>query len=232
MGHVTPCAVQGMDDRSGVARWVPLHGSSSAIPRSRCAMRSLASDMATHPRAPWAAEPCAGGPIDALHGLPCEAQGSCRTGVDRLALLGRNAGPVAPATVGACACPRASGGARRAGVGTASSTTCTRSDRDRRSGGHAGPRVLACVAIAPGDYCGSRCLCPGTGTIRASALPKFNADVSRTPVGTGTSKPLECQCVAPMAPCCRVGMCLMGSWCLLAVDASALPLCPPEITCE
>jgi hypothetical protein len=73
--------------------------------------------------------------------------------------------------------------------------------------------------ISAGDYCVAGCLCGGSA-ISATALAQFNADVAKTPLGSGAVQELPCNCPAEFAPCCRQGQCVAGSACLAAPDAA------------
>jgi hypothetical protein len=76
-----------------------------------------------------------------------------------------------------------------------------------------------CRMISAGDYCVAGCLCGGSA-ISATALAQFNADVAKTPVGSGAVQELPCNCPAEFAPCCRQGQCVAGSDCLPGSDAT------------
>lgn len=82
-----------------------------------------------------------------------------------------------------------------------------------------------CAQVAQGDYCGDQCLCGELGVIRTTALAQFNADVSKTPVGSGAVTPSHCAgCVSTaVGVCCRSGACTMGGGCVLPSDT--LPAC-------
>jgi hypothetical protein len=72
-----------------------------------------------------------------------------------------------------------------------------------------------CRMISAGDYCVAGCLCGGSA-IHATALAQFNADVAKTPLGSGAVQELACNCPQEFAPCCRQGQCVAGSDCLPA----------------
>jgi hypothetical protein len=50
-----------------------------------------------------------------------------------------------------------------------------------------------CRTISAGDYCVAGCLCGGSA-ISATALAQFNADVAKTPLGSGAVQELKCNC--------------------------------------
>jgi hypothetical protein len=63
-----------------------------------------------------------------------------------------------------------------------------------------------CVSAAFGNFCEAVCNCP-TDYINQSALAKYMADVSKTPVGMGAIQPSNCNCGNLGAGCCRSGHC-------------------------
>jgi hypothetical protein len=74
------------------------------------------------------------------------------------------------------------------------------------------------------------CLCGGSA-ISATALAQFNADVAKTPLGSGAVQELKCNCPGEFAPCCRQGRCVAGSDCLAAPDAAQTMVSgPPDFT--
>jgi len=78
-----------------------------------------------------------------------------------------------------------------------------------------------CTGVTEGDYCSAtECLC-GWGTISVSALPKYNADVAKTPIGSGAIEGALCNCPAEASPCCRSGACTMSC----GAPADTLPEC-------
>jgi hypothetical protein len=80
-----------------------------------------------------------------------------------------------------------------------------------------------CVRVAAGDYCGDECLCGGESTINVGALAQFNADVAKTPIGSGAVEGVGADCGCPTeidnAPCCQGGQCVVGR-CPETVDAA------------
>jgi hypothetical protein len=87
-----------------------------------------------------------------------------------------------------------------------------------------------CRMISAGDYCMAGCLCGGSA-ISATAIAQFNADVAKTPLGSGAVQNLNCNCPGEFAPCCRQGQCVAGSDCLAAPDASQTMVSgPPDFT--
>lgn len=77
-----------------------------------------------------------------------------------------------------------------------------------------------CEGVTSRDYCVAGCLCGGSA-INAGALAQFNADVSKTPLGSGALGGAACPCAPTPGPCCRAGQCT--ATCLLPTDT--LPAC-------
>jgi len=70
-----------------------------------------------------------------------------------------------------------------------------------------------CVGVAGnlpvqfGDYCTTTCLCGGDA-INESAAAQYQADVFRTPLGSGAYGLIGCgSCPGTIPPCCRSGRC-------------------------
>jgi hypothetical protein len=78
-----------------------------------------------------------------------------------------------------------------------------------------------CTLVASGDYCSTGCFCP-LSTISVGALSQFNADVSQTPIGSGTLPGETCNCPEEFVPCCRGGTCQTGSACMSEPDSGLL----------
>lgn len=68
-----------------------------------------------------------------------------------------------------------------------------------------------CVRVDFGDYCKWLCRCGGDAINRAS-LPKFTADIAKTPLAQG-QVPGVCSCGYFFGPCCRGGRCTAGPDC-------------------
>jgi hypothetical protein len=81
-----------------------------------------------------------------------------------------------------------------------------------------------CVEVSAGDYCSATtCRCGGS-VVNVGALAQLNADVSKTPLGSGALMGTFCGCPIPFGPCCRQGMCRAGYGdCVLPADT--LPGC-------
>jgi len=75
-----------------------------------------------------------------------------------------------------------------------------------------------CSTVSVGDYCVAGCLCD-VSAISKTALAQFQADVAKTPVGSGAVQELPCSCPGQFGLCCRQGQCVTGSECLAATDA-------------
>jgi|GEM_PF-2409273 len=92
-----------------------------------------------------------------------------------------------------------------------------------------------CAIVSSGDYCVAGCLCGGSA-LNVSALGQFNADVSKTPLGSGALGMVVCSCPAEFGACCRQGICQASSGCFSPSDT--LPACanaggtcqPPFVT--
>jgi hypothetical protein len=70
-----------------------------------------------------------------------------------------------------------------------------------------------CLVVATGDYCVSRCF-SGNGAISAAGLAQFNADVAKTPAGSGAIPPGGCPPGPNIGnPCCVSGVCRVGPSC-------------------
>jgi hypothetical protein len=67
---------------------------------------------------------------------------------------------------------------------------------------------MDCVGVSPSYYCSpAQCGC-SVITISRSALPKFNAAVAATPLGSGAVEGVDCGCPAiPDGMCCVNGTC-------------------------
>ena len=73
-----------------------------------------------------------------------------------------------------------------------------------------------CVGVAPSYYCSpARCGC-SVITISRSALPKFEAAVAATPLGSGAVEGVDCGCGASLGD----GMC--------CVNGTCQSVCPPD----
>lgn len=77
-----------------------------------------------------------------------------------------------------------------------------------------------CQEVTSRDYCVAGCLCGGSA-VNAGALAQFNADVSKTPLGSGALGGAACPCADQPGPCCRSGKCTMA--CFSPTDT--LPAC-------
>ncbi len=70
-----------------------------------------------------------------------------------------------------------------------------------------------CVLVKLGDYCDPNvCYCGGIlGAINMTALAQFNADVAKTPIGSGAVSPPSTMCSCPaysdLEGCCVAGVC-------------------------
>jgi hypothetical protein len=81
-----------------------------------------------------------------------------------------------------------------------------------------------CVAVAAGYYCSpAQCGCIPIG-IGKSALAQFNADVAKTPLGSGKVEGADCGCTEELGPCCLNGACQAGAGCY-AGASDTLPAC-------
>jgi hypothetical protein len=70
-----------------------------------------------------------------------------------------------------------------------------------------------CVAAYAGYYCSpAQCGCDPIG-ISKSALAKFNADVAKTPLGSGAVEGVDCGCPLELGPCCVRGTCQANAGC-------------------
>ena len=80
---------------------------------------------------------------------------------------------------------------------------------------------MDCAGISAGNYCApNQCFCGGS-TISSRALPQFNADVAKTPVGSGEIPSGLCGCPVEFPPCCQAGQCVSGNACATdVVDAA------------
>ncbi len=70
-----------------------------------------------------------------------------------------------------------------------------------------------CVPISTGNYCDPlTCMCGGVGdVISKNALPQFQADVAKTPIGSGAIQGASCGCpLFGLGACCVAGMCQFG----------------------
>jgi hypothetical protein len=81
-----------------------------------------------------------------------------------------------------------------------------------------------CVGVAAGYYCSpAQCGCALIG-ISKTALAKFNADVARTPLGSGKVEGVDCGCPEEFGPCCLNGACQASAGCF-AGPADTLAAC-------
>jgi hypothetical protein len=81
-----------------------------------------------------------------------------------------------------------------------------------------------CAEVSSGDYCSATiCRCGGS-VVNVGALAQFNADVSKTPLGSGALMGATCGCAVPGGPCCRQGMCQNG-YGNCSAPADTLPAC-------
>jgi hypothetical protein len=80
-----------------------------------------------------------------------------------------------------------------------------------------------CWEVSSGDYCSAICRC-GTSAINVEALAQFNADVSKTPRGSGALGNVSCYCPFLWGPCCRQGKCVGERGACLS-PADTLPAC-------
>ncbi len=91
-----------------------------------------------------------------------------------------------------------------------------------------------CASVSSGNYCAQLCMCGGSA-INVAAEVRFNADVAKTPVGSGAVKNIACPCVAAFGPCCRAGLCTTDCY----ATSDTLPACsnaggqcaPPGAAC-
>jgi hypothetical protein len=84
-----------------------------------------------------------------------------------------------------------------------------------------------CAEVASGDYCSvSGGICPNCGgtAINVGALAQFNADVSKTPIGSGALGDVSCGCRFVNGPCCRHGVC-QGEVEACSFPTDTLPAC-------
>ncbi len=64
-----------------------------------------------------------------------------------------------------------------------------------------------CVYFGFGNFCTSQCTCP-TNYINKNAVPQYNADFSKTPIGMGAISSGDCNCPGiPASGCCQNGEC-------------------------
>ena len=79
------------------------------------------------------------------------------------------------------------------------------------------------LRVFAGDYCGDECICGGDSTINVGALAQFNADVAKTPIGSGAVEGVGADCSWPTeidyAPYCQSGRCVVGD-CPETADAA------------
>ncbi len=92
-----------------------------------------------------------------------------------------------------------------------------------------------CTLVSQGNYCdGKSCQCLN-GAVNAGAVPRYAADIGKTPVGSGAVVALVCPCIPPIGPCCRSGACTTDCWSpsdTLPACADAGGLCSePGISC-
>jgi hypothetical protein len=80
-----------------------------------------------------------------------------------------------------------------------------------------------CSMVSSGDYCSATCLCGGSA-INVGALAKFNADVAKTPLGSGALGNVFCGCPFSWGPCCRHGTCV-GERGGCSSPSDSLPAC-------
>jgi hypothetical protein len=83
-----------------------------------------------------------------------------------------------------------------------------------------------CQEVTSTNYCAVNCLCGGSA-INVGALAQFNADIAKTPLGSGAlggviaeadgSVVTACSCPPSPGPCCRNGTCT--TTCLVGNDA-------------
>jgi hypothetical protein len=68
-----------------------------------------------------------------------------------------------------------------------------------------------CVEVFSTDYCSNtKCFCSGD-PISVTGRAQFNADIAKTPLGSGALQVPPCSCPTPAPPpCCRAGMCTRG----------------------
>ena len=64
-----------------------------------------------------------------------------------------------------------------------------------------------CVAVVSTDYCTNTACDCGGDPISVAGRAQFNADVSKTPLGSGALQWPVCSCQTPAPVCCRAGMC-------------------------
>jgi hypothetical protein len=77
-----------------------------------------------------------------------------------------------------------------------------------------------CVSVGEGNLCNECSLVCRTATINASARDEYLSAFINTPAGAGPHM-IGCACPEiPAGPCCRAGVCQLGSQCVLA-DAGA-----------
>ena len=93
-----------------------------------------------------------------------------------------------------------------------------------------------CVGVSFGNYClTNQCFCGG-GAINSRSVAQFNADVAKTPVGSGAIRGVACPCPAVFGPCCRSGICTGSCWSpsdTLGACADAGGSCaPPGSSCS
>jgi hypothetical protein len=72
-----------------------------------------------------------------------------------------------------------------------------------------------CILIAQGNYCAPGCLCR-EAVINYGALPRFYSDVSKTSIAADAMSAGDgggCPCLVPSGPCCRAGICQLGTRC-------------------
>jgi hypothetical protein len=78
-----------------------------------------------------------------------------------------------------------------------------------------------CAIVGTGNYCeANQCYCGGS-SINANAVPQFQADVAKTPVGMGDVPSGNCGCPFEGPPCCAGGKCQTGGACTSVMGADA-----------
>ncbi|HXJ19052.1 MAG TPA: hypothetical protein VMT03_02380 [Polyangia bacterium] len=64
-----------------------------------------------------------------------------------------------------------------------------------------------CVAVHSADYCSNTACGCGGDPVSVAGRAQFNADISKTPLGSGALQWPPCSCPVPAPICCRAGMC-------------------------
>jgi hypothetical protein len=75
-------------------------------------------------------------------------------------------------------------------------------------------------SIQSGNYCQSMCVNCGRETINRLALAQYQADVAKTPVGSGAIPQEQCSCVMISPPCCANGLCAPSCASVSTTDAA------------